>query len=355
MHLKSLYLHNFRLYTEAFFEFCPDINMICGRNAAGKTSLIEAINFLTSGHSFRTHQLSNLIRNGASYFHLEAYFVKHGIEQRLKITHSNKERKIVLNNTRYPSSSSLVGLLLSVVFSPNDLEIIKGAPQGRRQFLDTQLAQINPLYLYHCTRYNRAMRQRNCLLKAKNLSSIYSWECEMALSAAYLLQERLKLLKELQPMSTIFYQDIANEIDSLSLSYRSSCKSITGSATALRDHYLEQYEKNRVREMAMACSLIGPHKDDLAISLGDKEVRFFASEGQMRSCAAALRLAEWKWLEQMSGEKPLMLLDDVTTSLDQIRSSKLFEQFDLLGQLFLTTTEPPLYKTNGKEQKLIAL
>jgi DNA replication and repair protein RecF len=199
------------------------------------------------------------------------------------------------------------------------------------------------------------MRQRNCLLKAKNLSSIYSWECEMALSAAYLLQERLQLLNELQPITTAFYQDIADEIDSLSLNYRSACKSIVGSAAALRDHYLQQYEKNRVREMAMACSLIGPHKDDLAISLGDKEVRFFASEGQMRSCAAALRLAEWKWLEQMSGEKPLMLLDDVTTSLDQKRSSKLFEQFDSLGQLFLTTTEPPAYKSNGKEQKLIAL
>lgn len=354
MQLKSLYLHNFRLYTEAFFEFSPNLNMICGQNAAGKTSLIEAIHFLASGSSFRTHQVLNLIRAGASNFYLEAHFVKHGIEQSLKIFHSGKERKIFLNTTRCASASSLVGLLLSVAFSPGDIELVKGPPQGRRQFLDAQLSQADPLYLYYTNRYSRAMRQRNCLLKGRNTHSIESWEHEMALSGAYILQKRLRLIDELQPLTSQLYQAIGKEVSPLSLEYRSASKPPEDPA-ALIQHYLELYEKNRTREMALAATLVGPHKDDLIISIGGQEARYFASEGQMRSCAAALRLAEWQRLYAITEEKPLMLLDDVATSLDHQRYLRLFEQFDPLGQIFLTATEEPPTGHNKHERKLILL
>lgn len=338
MQLKSLYLHNFRLYEEAYFEFSPKINIIHGPNAIGKTSLVEAVYFLMTGRSFRTHQVANLIRAGESYFYLEACFEKHGVEQYLKISFKGKERKIFLNNTRYPSSSSLMGLLLGVIFSPSDIDLIKGAPQGRRQFMDDQLAQIDPLYLYHMNRYHRAMRQRNCLLKGKNVRTIHSWEHEMALSAAYILQKRLELIYELQPLSKKLYLSIAEERSQLSLSYRSTCKMI-GNQSELIQSYLELYEKNRHREMSAACTLIGPHKDDLAICIGDQEARYFASEGQSRSCAAALRLAEWERLKAISGVMPLMLLDDISTSLDQKRSERLFMELADLGQTFITVTE----------------
>jgi DNA replication and repair protein RecF len=355
MHLKSLYLHNFRLYKEAFFEFCPHINMICGQNAIGKTSLIEAIHFLASGHSFRTHQTAHLIHNGASYFHLEAHFVKRGIEQCLRITHSAKERKIYLNSTKYPSSASLMGLLLSVAFSPADIDLVKGAPQGRRQFLDSQLSQADPFYLHHSNRYARAMRQRNCLLKAKNLSSIHSWEHEMAVSAAYVLHKRVQLLEELQKTSSAFYQLIAEEVDPFSLEYRTTAKLIKDELVQQRSHYLELFKKNREKEMALACTFAGPHKDDLMLSIGERDARFFASEGQMRSCAAALRLGEWERLYLATGEKPLMLLDDVGTSLDKQRSLRMFQLFGGLGQLFITGTEEPEGYPHDKERKLILL
>lgn len=354
MQLKSLYLHNFRLYTEAFFEFSPHLNMICGQNAAGKTSLVEAIHFLASGSSFRTSQVPNLICAGASNFYLEAHFVKHGIEQCLKVSHSGKERKIFLNSTRCSSASSLVGLLLSVAFSPGDIELVKGPPQCRRQFLDAQLAQADPFYLYHLNRYSRAMRQRNCLLKGKNIYSIESWEHEMALSGAYILQKRLKLIEELQALTTKLYQAIGEESSPLVLEYRSASK-LPEDPAAFNRHYLEQYEKNRTREIALAATLTGPHKDDLAISIGNKEARYFASEGQMRSCAATLRLAEWHRLRAMTDEKPLMLLDDVATSLDHQRCMRLFGQFGSLGQIFITATEEPRDYPNSPERKLILL
>lgn len=354
MQLKSLYLHNFRLYKEAFFEFFPQLNMICGQNAAGKTSLIEAIHFLASGYSFRTHQVLNLIRAGTTNLYLEAHFIKHGIEQSLKIFHSGKERKIFLNSTRCASSSSLIGLLLSVVFSPNDIELIKGPPQGRRQFLDAQLAQADPLYLYHTNRYSRAMRQRNCLLKGRNIHTIESWEHEMALSGSYILKKRLQLIAELQPLTTQLYQAIGKEPSPFNLEYRFASKP-PEDLTALNRYYLEQYEKHRMREMALAATLVGPHKDDIIISIAGQEARYFASEGQMRSCAAALRLAEWQRLYAITEEKPLMLLDDVATSLDRQRYLRLFEQFDPLGQIFLTATEEPCDFPNRYESKLILL
>lgn len=355
MYLKSLYLYNFRLYQEAFFEFSPQLNMICGPNAVGKTSLVEAICFLASGHSFRTHQSANLIKNGASYFHLEAIFVKHGIEQRLRITHSNKERKIFLNSTSYPSASSLIGLLLCVVFSPGDIDLVKGGPQGRRQYMDAQLAQADPLYHYHSNRYARAMRQRNCLLKAKNLSSIYSWEYEMAVSAAYLVHKRLELLQELQETVKVFYGLIAEETEEMSLTYRTAAGKISGDQAVLRSHFLEQYEKNRDREVFLASTLVGPHKDELTISIGENEARYFASEGQMRSSVAALRLAEWERLYAFTDEKPIMLLDDVSTSLDQKRNKHLIQLLNSLGQLFLTGTEEPASYPTDIEHKIIFL
>lgn len=354
MQLKSLYLHNFRLYSEAYFEFSPRLNLICGRNAAGKSSLLEAIHFMATGTSFRTRQLPNLFRNGTSNFYLEAFFIKHGIEQCLKIIHTGKERRIFLNATRCSSMSGLIGLLLSVAFSPDDIELIKGPPQGRRQFLDSQLGQADPLYLYYSNRYNRSMRQRNCLLKGKNSRSIESWEHEMAISGAYLVQKRLKLIEELQPVTTMLYRTIGNEPSPLTLEYRSTGK-LPDDPSAFHRHYIEHYEKNRMREMMLAATLVGPHKDDLAIYIGNQEARYFASEGQMRSCAAALRLAEWQRLYTTTEDKPLMLLDDVTTGLDSNRCRSLFNCLEPLGQIFLTATEEPQNCLPNTERKLILL
>jgi DNA replication and repair protein RecF len=346
MRLRSLYVSNFRLYAEERFTFSPDDNFICGPNAVGKTSLLEAIYFLISGRSFRTHYTANLIRHGAAQFFLDARFSKRGVGQRLRIAYSKKERKIWLNNTLCPSASGLFGVLLGVVLAPDDLNLIVGPPQERRQYLDSQLAQVDPLYLYHLTRYARAMRQRNHLLKAKAIHSIEGWEWEMAISATYIAQRRAELLAILQGYAHQSYSQLlgARSAEQLLLAYR--CSSGKGDAhlgdtQSCREHYLGQFHKNRPRELLLAATVVGPHKDDIALQLGDKEVRAFASEGQMRSCAAALRLAEWHALRQAAeGEDPLMLIDDFGISLDSERSRRLLSQLEGVSQLFITSTVP---------------
>lgn len=344
MHLRALYLHNFRIHEEALYEFTPKINVISGPNASGKTSILEAVYFLMTGRSFRTAQSSDMIRHGASGFYIQASFIKHGLEQTLRIHCSGKERKIIYNNTQCTSFADLFGILQGSVIHPDDVAMVKGAPEVRRHLLDIQIAQVNPLYVHHFTRYNSAMRQRNCLLRSKTTATIESWEHEMASSAAYIVYQRLLAVDDLQRKGQRMHSLIGGSEDNLELRYKSPSMT-QGELLSdfdvhkLRAYYLNQYGKLRQREMEMGMTLIGPHKDDMFVGLNAKEARFFASEGQQRSCAAALRLAEWERLQAISCEIPIMLIDDIGMSLDHARRSRLFAHLSSLEQVFLTTTE----------------
>jgi DNA replication and repair protein RecF len=338
MFLQSLYLHNFRSYEEELFEFSPHLNLIYGANAQGKTNLLESIYYLISARSFRTHHASDLIRNGTPHFYLEAHFIKHGIDQALKISYSPQEKRIIYNNTSYSSGSELLGLLQGVVITPDDNALLKGAPLLRRTFIDIQIAQTNPLYTHHLHRYNRSMKQRNHLLKAKNSLTIESWEHEMASSAAYITIERAKVIKDLECKAQELYSLLMKSDDSFQLEYKSGCPATENLGQA-RDYHLEQFRKMRFREMELGNTLTGPHRDDLLLFINKKDCHFFASEGQQRSCIAALRFAEWQRLKEEAAEPPLMLIDDLGISLDRTRRESLFEHIHALDQVFITSTE----------------
>lgn len=338
MYLKSLYLYHFRAHTEAFFEFNPRLNFIYGANAQGKTTLLEAIHFLITGRSFRTSQATDLIQLGASSFYIEASFVKHGVEQTLKVSFSSKERKIIHNQTQYPSSASLLGLLQGVVITPDDDSLVKGAPVVRRHFLDLQIAQVNPLYVHYLTRYNRAMRHRNVMLKSKSISAIESWEYEMANAGAYLTKIRHQTILDLEVRGKRYYHSLSGQKEDLSIQYKLTAPlEGTVSQDALKEYFMEQYRRHRPRELLIGFTLAGPHKDDLLISIDQKEARVFASEGQQRSCVSALHFAEWEHLNTIEGEAPLMLIDDVGVSLDESRRDNLFAHLKGLNQIFITS------------------
>jgi len=341
MYLRTLYLRDFRLYEDAHFEFSPNVNVIRGPNARGKTSILEAVYFLMTGRSFRTAQISDLIRHGASSFFLEATFVKHGIEQKLRIYCNGKERKVTYNSTACHSSIALLGLLQGAVIHPDDAAIVKGAPAARRHLLDLQLAQSDPLYVHHLTRYERAMRQRNALLKAKSTAAIESWEYEMANAAAYIIQQRSLAVTHLQQEGQELYGRLCGGVENLSLHYKAhgAGEHPHDNIELLRGIYCQNYHKHRFREMDLGATLTGPHKDDVMIALGSKDARSFASEGQQRSCVVALRLAEWRRLKGRSQEAPLMLVDDMGMSLDSSRRQHLLAHFSSLEQVLITTTE----------------
>jgi DNA replication and repair protein RecF len=338
MFIKTLYLQNFRSYVEAYFEFCPHVNLICGPNAKGKTSLLEAIHLLMIGRSFRTAQYLDLIRQTQPGFYVESSFVKHGIDQTLRIVGNTKERQIIHNSTSFSSLSNLLGLMQGVLQTPDDVNIIKGAPQLRRQFLDIQIAQADPLYVHHLTRYARAMRQRNQLLRTKNMSTIEAWEFEMSQSGAYIVSKRQQTIKNLQEYSQNYYTVLTNEQTPLVLNYRTNSAHLSD-LEEIKLFFQMQYRKHRERERILGYTLTGPHKDDFNILIEGRDVRLFASEGQQRSCATVLHFAEWESLRKAGAEKPLFMIDDVGISLDKNRRERLTNQLAGLGQVFLTTTD----------------
>lgn len=334
MTIKRIYLRDFRNYAEAVVDFGPAINVLVGDNAQGKTNLLEAIGLLITGRSFRTTHLSELIRFGAHAFYLEALFEKNGIEQILKFAYDGNERKIIHNATSLPSLSALLGILHGVILSPEDRSLVKGSPQTRRHFLDLLLAQANPLYLHHLSRYWKALKQRNALLKCRSLDTISVWEEQMALSAAFLTCRRAQTVSELERLSQT--ETLATE--RLELGYRSSALSAAGADTeALHLYFLKQFEKHRKRECDLGITLTGPHRDDLNILLQGKEARQFASEGQQRGCVAALKLAQWKWLHALTEAPPALCIDDLGVSFDPTREEELYKRMQNLGQVFITT------------------
>lgn len=354
MLLNSLYLRNFRSHKDALFTFSPFFNLICGPNAVGKTTLLEAIYYLMIGRSFRTPYFQDLIAQEASSFYLETHFLKCSIPQTLKVGVSTEEKKITYNSTPLTTSTGLYGLIPGVLNFPDDIYLIKGSPALRRNFLDVQLSQIDPFYTHHLLRYKKALQQRNQLLKSSSLRSIETWEEIMALSAAYLTLERKKTLGNLSALSQTVYLALTGKEEIMALNYMSDIKE-ANTLEHIKDQYRLELQKNRNKEKTIGYTLTGPHKDDFLITLCHQEARYFGSEGEQRSCAIALKLAEWRQIKDRGEEEPLLLLDDAFLSLDESRKNRLMNYLTTLGQTFITTTDTRFFNTYSAQWNQIDL
>jgi DNA replication and repair protein RecF len=354
MLLHSLYLHHFRNHEDSYLRFGPHFNLLYGSNGQGKTSVLEAIHYLMMGRSFRTTQGGELIQHGATSFYIEAHFTKHHVEQRLRIAFAEKERKILYNSTSLTTLSSLLGIIQGVVMTPDDIQLIKGPPALRRQFLDMHIAQLDPLYVHHLTRYNRAMRQRNYLLKNKQLLTIESWEHEMSQSAAYITHQRAKTIQSVQADCQPIYALLTNGSEPFGIIYETNISNLSNLAH-IQQEQKNLLEKHRSRELMLGYTVTGPHKDDLTFTSGDKDIRHFASEGQQRTCVTTLRLAEWQHLNRMSEEPPLMMIDDVGMNLDSYRRDRLMDYLSRLNQVFLSSTQDTLFQSIGAPKTLVHL
>jgi len=331
MFLRHLVLRSFRNYEEVVIPFQRGVNVIQGRNGAGKTNLLEALFLLSTGRSFRTAHLANLIKKGSSHFYIEAHFERDGVEQLLTIGYDGRERRIHYNKTHFQNFSHVLGILPSVLYAPKDSELISGSPAERRRFLNIQLAQTDPLYVHHLTRYHKAVKHRNALLKQKSLQAIETFEQIMAESAHYLMVKRGGLIEALKPRLQSLARELSSDEDSFDLFYEPSI------SMRRLGEIGQLYVKQRPREMILGTTLIGPHRDDFLITYDKKDAKVFASEGQKRTCIAALKMAEWEELMAQAECLPLMNIDDFGIHLDSKRSQLLQEKLSHFGQVFLTT------------------
>jgi DNA replication and repair protein RecF len=330
--LKNLYLRNFRNYAEAQVTFHSKCNVLYGNNAQGKTNLLEAIYLIATGRSFKTLRMEELIRHGQSFFYIEATVVRDLISQTIKISFDGESRRLQTEANTYNSFHHLLGLLPAVLYAPGDTELITGSPTLRRRFFNLHLAQSDPLYVHHLSRFWRAMKQRNCLLRMRNETDLECWEVEMAHSASYLYEAREEMIEEIEQPLARSSKELSGSQESLKLRYAPSYHP---------DQYLAQLKKNRPREIQLGMTLTGPHRDELSLSIDGKPARIFASEGQKKTSMAALRLAEWERLCSRVDGTALMGIDDFGLHLDHSRQQLLCDNLENLGQVFLTTPHLP--------------
>ncbi|MGE0634736.1 MAG: DNA replication/repair protein RecF [Pseudobdellovibrionaceae bacterium] len=335
MQLKRLKLTDFRNHTHKELEFGEKINMVWGPNAVGKTSVLEAIYLLTIGRSFRTNRPADMVRHEAELFRVEAEFVRNDIDHHLVFASDGKQKRILYNHRPCASVAHLLELLQCVVVAPDD-DLISGLPQNRRFFLDLLISQMDPLYLHNISRYQKALKQRNQLLKDQISAGIEPWETEMAKSAVYVVDKRGQVIDSLNKKLERIYPHLSGEVQDMSLHFRS--KLMAGSAV---EDYLKDFRENRAREFILGTSLVGPHRDDVRTCIGHDDARTFASEGQKRTCVVALRLSSWECLKEVANEPPLMLIDDIGANLDKSRRDRLVHYTTQLGQVFITSTIQP--------------
>jgi DNA replication and repair protein RecF len=333
IYLESLYLRNFRGYEQASLQFSPSLNLILGNNAQGKTNLLEAICLLSMGRSFRTRHAAELIREGQPAFFLDATFMKDGLSQTITLSFDGKHRKLRLNTTDYSSFTQLLGLLPIVLYAPGDTLLITGSPAERRRFIDLHIAQIDPVFVQHAYRYLKALKQRNHLLRQKAEADLPAWEESLALSGSYLMKKRKEAIAHLNELARQSMQLLSEGKDLFEMGYESSLPSDEDSVQFLA----EQLQKSRRRDLYVGNTTVGPHLDEIAIQINQRLAKLYSSEGQKRTCLAALKLAEWERLKSTVGFAPLMSVDDFTIHLDTTRQTLFLNELQKLGQVFLTS------------------
>ena len=323
------------------YSFCHGINAIQGNNGAGKTNLLEAIYLLTTGRSFRTSHLTDLIQKGYDSFYLEAQFEREGVAQSLSFGFDKTKRTIHHNSSKQRGVSDLLGLFPSVLYAPKDNALIAGAPADRRRFLNIQLAQMQPVYAYHLVRYHKALKQRNALLKKNEAETIRSWEQVMAESGYYLIEKRHQLIASLKPKIADYVTTLSPTDAPFDLYYQPSIPLRENAQQDQWEQLMARFQRERPKEFILGTTLSGPHRDDFLISYREREAKVYASEGQKRSYVAALKMAEWDHLASQMSCQPLLTIDDFGIHLDALRTERLEQQLTQFGQVLLTTPHSP--------------
>jgi len=339
MYFKELSLKDFRNYPEVSVQFHPKVNIITGENAQGKTNLIEALYLMSLGKSFRTFRDGELIAFGKDFCRARSLFEKEGQESSLEFIISAEGKEIRSNGVRLQKNSELLENVYTVIFSPEDLKIVKEEPEKRRKFMDRELCMMDPVYYKTLGRYKKALVQRNNLLREDhpNKDVIMAWSEAMAKEGAKITLRRNAFVKRLSEVSSDLHSKITQGKELLSLEYESDLPVLENEA-AQTEYYYEKMQKDLEKDLFRRTTGSGPHKDDIKISIGGIDARHYGSQGQQRTAALSLKLAEIALIREETGEDAVLLLDDVLSELDPNRQTFLLQSLSHV-QLFITTAE----------------
>ncbi|MGL6105689.1 DNA replication/repair protein RecF [Romboutsia sp.] len=341
MRLKSLQLVNFRNYNNLHLDFNEKINLLVGKNGQGKTNIVESIYMLSFGKSFRTNKDKEIIKFDTENLYVGGSYSKEYTNGLIEIAISKNKKGIKVNKIHIQKIYDLLGNLNVVIFSPEDLKLVKDGPKERRSFIDKEISQIMPKYYNYLTNYNKVLFQRNQLLKNRDIDRalLDVYDESLAQYGGYIYILRRDFIKKISNISKNMHKNLTNGIEELVITYKNQiniCEDDT--IEIVQNKFLDKLKLSRNHDIETRTTRYGLHKDDLNIFINGLDVRLYGSQGQQRTASISLKLSEIELIKNEVGEYPILILDDVFSELDEIRQKLLVENLSVV-QMFITTAE----------------
>lgn len=336
MKIKKLILNNFRNYDFLDIEFSDSINIFYGNNGQGKTNILEALYILSTTKSHKNSNDKEIIKFNENEAFIHGYFNENSIDIKVDIhIEKNKKKEIIINNLKLNRINEHIGNINIIIFSPEDLKIINSSPAKRRSFIDTELCQINKVYMNNLSIYKKIIEQRNKLLKEisikkdKNIiSTLDVWDEQLIKYGVEIIKEREKFIEKISNIVRDKHKEITNTDEELKIIYKKNVDEI---------NFREELKNNREKDLKYICSNVGPHRDDIDFYINDVDVKIYGSQGQQRTVALILKLSEIEIIKNIYNKKPILLLDDVLSELDRKRQRLLLKMINGT-QTFITCT-----------------
>lgn len=359
MYLKKISLFNYKNFSEASFDFDAKINCFVGKNGIGKTNVLDAIYHLSFGKSYFNPLAVQNIKHGEEFFVIDGEFEKMQRTEQIVCSLKKGQKKILKRNGKqYDKFSDHIGFIPLVIISPADRDLIVEGSETRRKFIDSVISQLNSSYLQKLIQYQKNINQRNALLKYFALNHVFEKDTLQIYNEQldglghFIFEKRKEFLAEFIPIFNQYHQQITNSFETVQIVYESHL---------LENDTLALLEQNLAKDRLLQYTSVGIHKDDLSFEIDNYPIKKFGSQGQQKSFLIALKLAQFEFVKKQSGEKPILLFDDIFDKLDETRVSKIVEMVnnEEFGQLFISDTHPErteeIVKTTHQSYKIFNL
>lgn len=359
MFLKKISLFNYKNFSEATFEFDTKINCFVGKNGIGKTNILDAIYHLANGKSYFNPLAVQNIKHNEEFFVVDGEFEKNDRSEQIVCSLKKGQKKILKRNGKlYEKFSDHIGFIPLVIISPADRDLITEGSETRRKFIDSVISQLDNQYLQQLIQYQKTVAQRNALLKYFALNHVFEKDTLLIYNEQLnelgqsIFEKRKDFLEKFIPIFNTYYQEISNGSETVQLVYQSDL---------FEKNMLILLDENLNKDRALQYTSVGVHKDDLSFEIDNHPIKKFGSQGQQKSFLIALKLAQFDFVKKQSGEKPILLFDDIFDKLDEFRVAKIVSMVnnDEFGQLFISDTHAErtenIVKSTHQSYKIVSL
>ena len=351
MFIKRLQMLNYRNYNVLDISLGPHVNVFMGDNAQGKTNILEGIYYCAFARSHRTSKDRELINWNADNALLSVSVGRERLDKRIDISILKDGKKAIqINKIKIKKIGELFGNFNVVMFSPEDLKIIKDSPGVRRKFIDMELCQLNPKYYYNLVQYNKVLNERNSILRNRNINKdiLEVYDMQLVEFGYNIIRERLEYIKKLNKYSEKIHSDITSGKEKIEFRYTSTIKDLEN----IKDNFYALLEKNRVRDSERGITSVGPHRDDFIVLINDIDTKSYGSQGQQRTAVLTIKFASLKIIKELTGEHPVLLLDDVLSELDFSRKRYILSTIGDIQTIITCTGIEDLYEYLDDKSKV---